>query len=92
MAEQNDKSKPIKDFRAGNIQASIWRNEVQKDGQTVVRHSVRIQKQFRKDDGSYETTEYYFPDELPKLLVLAQRAYEYIVLTESKDVGESVPM
>jgi hypothetical protein len=89
MAEQNEKPKPIKDFRAGNIQAGIWRNEVQKDGQTFVRYSVRIQKQFRKDDGSYEDTSYFFPDELPKLLLLAQRAYEYIVLTESKDVSES---
>ena len=92
MTQQNDKPKPIKDFRAGHIQASIWRNEVQKDGQTILRYSVRIQKQFRKDDSSYEGTNYFFPDELPKLLVLSQRAYEYIVLTESKDAGETVPV
>ena len=55
---QQDKSKPIKDFRSGNIQASIWRNEVDKDGQTVVRHSVRIQKQFRNDEGDYQETNY----------------------------------
>ena len=36
---QQEKVKPIKDFRAGNFQASVWRNEVQKDGQTVVRYT-----------------------------------------------------
>jgi len=86
---QRDDSKPIKDFRAGNIQASVWRNEVQKDGQTVVRHSVRIQKQFRKDGGDYQETNYYFRDDLPKLILVAQKAYEYIALSESRDAEES---
>ncbi|MHC4353328.1 MAG: hypothetical protein ACYS0H_11500 [Planctomycetota bacterium] len=91
MAEE-DKSKPVKDFRAGNIQASIWRNEVEKEGQTVIRHSVRIQKQFKNDGGDYQETPYYFPDDLPKLILVAQRAFEFITLKESKDAGESVPV
>jgi hypothetical protein len=91
MSQQNDKPKPIKDFRAGNIQASIWRNEVQQDGQTRIRHSIRIQKRYRKDDGNYKNTDYWFPDELPRLQLLAQKAFEYIVLTESKD-AEDVPV
>jgi len=89
---QNDKSKPIKEFRAGNITASIWRNEVQKDGQTILRYSIRVQKRFRKDDGSYENTEYYFPKDLPRLQVCVQKAFEYTVLTERKDLDEAVPV
>ena len=91
MSEQ-EQNKPIKDFRAANIQASVWRNEVQKDGQTVVRHSVRIQKQFRNDSGDYQETNYYFRDDIPKLILVAQKAYEYIALTESKEAEESVPV
>ena len=91
MAQQKD-SKPIKDFRAGNIQASVWRNEVDKNGQTVVRHSVRIQKQFRNDKGDYQETDYYFRDDLPKLILVAQKAFEYIALNESKEAEESMPV
>ena len=91
MIQQNDKTKPIKSFKAGNIEASIWRNEVQQDGQTGIRHSTRIQKRYRKDDGSYESTDYWFPNDLPRLQLLAQKAFEYIVLTESKD-AEDVPV
>ena len=91
MSQQND-SKPIKDFRSGGIQASVWRKEVDKDGQTVVRHSVRIQKQYRKEDGDYETTEYYFRDDLPKLVLVAQKAFEFIALAASKDAEETVPV
>ena len=89
---QQDKSKPIKDFRSGNIQASIWRNEVDKDGQTVVRHSVRIQKQFRNDEGDYQETNYYFRDDIPKLILVAQKAFEFISLSESKEAEESIPV
>ena len=91
MSEQN-KEKPIKDFRTGGIQASVWRNEVEKNGQTVVRHSVRIQKQFRKDDGDYQETDYYFRDDLLKLILVAQKAFEFIALSESKDAEELVPV
>ncbi len=90
MSQENNK--PIKDFRAGNVQASIWRNEVEKNGQTVVRHSVRIQKRFRKEDGSYEDTNYFFADELMKISLVAQKAYEFIALRESQDTDEPLPV
>jgi len=91
MSQENS-TKPIKDFRAGNIQASVWRNEVDKNGQTVVRHSVRIQKQYRNDDGDYQETNYFFRDDLPKLILVSQKAFEFISLNESKEAEESVPV
>ena len=91
MTQQNN-NKPIRDFKCGNCQASIWRNEVEKDGQNIVRHSVKIQKQFRNDDGDFQETNYYFRDDLPKLVLVAQKAFEFIALKESKDTEESVPV
>ncbi len=75
--------RPVKSYRVGGIQASIWRNEKERDGQTVLQDSVRIQKQFRNDEGDYQNTDYFFPDDLPKLQLVAQKAYEYIKLRES---------
>jgi len=89
---QEDKSPPIKDFRAGGVQASVWRKEIDKDGQAIVRHSVKIQKQYRKEGGDYKNTEYYFRDDLPKLILVAQKAFEYIALKESQDAEESIPV
>ena len=91
MSEQEN-DKPVKNFRSSNIQASVWRKEVEKDGQTVIRHSVRIQKQFRNDDGDYQETNYYFRDDIPKLILVAQKAFEFIALTESKEAKESIPV
>ena len=92
IMSQEENEKPIKDFRSSNIQASVWRKEVEKDGQTAVRHSVRIQKQFRKDDGDYQETNYYFRDDIPRLILVAQKTFEFISLSESKEAEESIPV
>lgn len=92
MSQQSDKPKPVKEFRAGPVSASVWRNEVQRDGQIRIRYSVRIQKRFHKDDSTYETTEYYFPEDLPKLQLCAQRAFEYTTLKEHKDLQDDLPV
>lgn len=76
------KQKPIKEFRIGGIQIAIWKNESEKNGGTVVQHSIRIQKRFRDDDGEYRDTNNYFPEELLKLALVATKAYEYIALKE----------
>jgi len=90
MSQQNN-SKPVKSFKAGTIQASIWRKETQKDGQTVVRYSIRPQKQFQNDEGQWQNTDYYFPEELPKLQLVIAKAFEFICLKESKDAEAPMP-
>lgn len=93
MSLQDDsKQRPIKSFRAGPIEGSVWRNELISDGQTVVRYSVRIQKQYRKEDGEYENTNYYFPSDLPKLILVARKAFEFVALTESQETDNVIPV
>lgn len=83
MTQQGNQ--PIKTFRIKSISASIWRNDVEKDGVTVVRHSVRIQKRFRQDDGEWKNTDYFFPEDLPKLQLVTAKAFEFVSLKESED-------
>lgn len=73
---------PIKEFRAGKIQASIWKNEKEKNGHTVVQQSVKIQKQYKRSDGEYTKTDYFFAEDLSNLVLVAQKAFEYISLKE----------
>lgn len=90
MAQKN--SKPVKSFSTGNIRASIWRKEVEQDGRTVVRFSVRIQKQYKNDKNEWQNTDYYFPEELPKLETVIRKAFEFISLKESKNAEDSIPI
>ncbi len=85
MAQQNNKPRPVISWRSGCIEASIWRHEFQHNGQTRIRHSTRIEKSYRKKDGSYARTNQYFPYELSRLIVLAQHCHDYIVLSQNKE-------
>ena len=90
MAQQD--KQPIKEFRIGSMSAAIWRNETEQDGNIIVRHSVKIQKRFRKQDGEWENTDYYFPEDLPKLQLIVAKSFEFISLRESKSVDEQIPV
>ena len=82
MAAQNQ---PDKEFRAGTVTAAIWRNEVEKDGRTVVQHTVRVQKRYRDASGEWKTTEYFFPNDLPKLRLVVEKAFEHVSLKGSEE-------
>ena len=77
---------PIKEFKAGSVKAAIWKNEHEEGGRTVVRHSVRISRSYRdRQTGDWKETEYYFANDLPRLALVAQQAFEFIALKESED-------
>jgi len=77
---------PIKEFRVGGVRAAIWRREVEQDGKTIITHSVKIQKTYRdKTTDEWKTTEFFYPADLPKLVLAAQKAFEYVSLRESEE-------
>jgi hypothetical protein len=82
------KNKPIRVFRTGNICASIWCTEVQKNGRTMKRFSVRVQRRFKRQDGKYTDAKYWWPQDLPRIILVTQKAYEYIAL-QGKDAEEA---
>ncbi len=86
MTQQNT-TKPVRTIRCANVTASVWRAKGKKNGRTTVRHTVRIQKRYRRGD-EYENTDYYFPDDLPKLAMVAQEAFRFITLKENTNSEE----
>ena len=80
-----DSNAPEKRFRAGSITAAIWANKIQRNGKTVTRHSVRIQKRFRDKQGQWQVTDTYFPDDLGKLRLVVDKAMAYCLVSETKN-------
>lgn len=85
---QNDKN-PVMKFRAGRVTASVFGHENTKDGRQFVSHSVSFQSRYRdKKTGEWKTSEFYYADDLPRLRLLLDKAYEFIVL-DNKDASTS---
>jgi hypothetical protein len=73
--------KPVMEFRAGTIVASVWQERGGANGKSYPKFSVRIQKRYRDEkSGQWKTTTYFRPDELPKLELVAGKAYEHLTL------------
>ena len=78
---------PVKEFRAGTIRAAIWENEREAEGRQIKRHSVRIDKRYLdRRTGEWRASDYFFADDLPRLRLVVEQAFEFITLHESEDV------
>ena len=81
---------PFRELRSGGIRAAIWRKEVEdSDGRKYFQYSVKITRSY-KDKGVWQETDNFFRDHLPRLMLVAMKAYESIVLNDY-DSGEPEP-
>lgn len=81
------KNAPIKTFRAGQVNASIWEREVEdKKGNKFINHSVKIVKSYKdeKEDEWKETNNYNVNDLMKAVYCLTQ-AYWFIITMSKVD-------
>jgi len=46
----------------------------------------------KNDKGEWQNTDYYFPEELPKLESVVRKSFDFILVKESKEAEESIPV
>lgn len=74
-------NRPIKEFRVRNLSLAIWQNEGTRDGRPVTLHSITLNKRYRdQGTGEWKDSNSFFPDDLPRLRLLLDKAYEHILL------------
>ncbi len=79
------KQAPEKKFRAGAISATVWKNP----GKTGEYRTVQLTRSFRDKNDTWKTTSSFRINDLPKLSVVANKAYEFLVMnSDEKDLNE----
>ena len=77
-------NRPIKEFRVRNLSLAIWQNEGTRDGRPVTLHSITLNKRYRdQETGEWRDSSSFFPDDLPRLRLLLDKAYEHILLRDT---------
>ena len=77
--------KPEAKYRAGTVSATIWANQIVKDGQPRVLSSVSFEKSYKDKEGTWKTTKSLNVQDLPKAIMVLTKAYEHIALREQDD-------
>lgn len=82
-------NRPIKEFRVRNLSMAIWENEgTSRDGRTVTRHSITLNKRYQdQQSGEWRDSSSFFPDDLPRLRLLLDKAYEHLLLSDGDSPG-----
>ncbi|MFC1741185.1 hypothetical protein ACFL3V_01470 [Nanoarchaeota archaeon] len=83
---------PEKTFRAGGISATIWKNQVTtKDGREAEFLSVTFKRSYKdKETDEWKETSSMRAMDLPKAVVVLNKAYEYAVLNGQGDLAPAL--
>jgi hypothetical protein len=74
---------PERKFRAGAVSATVWLNKGQKtNGEESEYNTISIERSYTDKDGKWQSTNTMRVADLPKVLVVIQKAYESIILNE----------
>jgi hypothetical protein len=78
--------RPVKSFRSGAINVSIWENEtINAEGVPTSYKTVSFDRRYKDKNGEWKSTNSLRANDLPKAVLILQKAYEYLVLTESEE-------
>ena len=71
--------KPVKKFKAGGVEAAVWKNKVKANDESVVSYSVKLARTYKDNDGDWQNTASLRTNDLPKAVVALGKAYEFLV-------------
>jgi hypothetical protein len=71
-------SKPEKVFKVGAVRASVFRNIITKNGQSIPLPKVVIEVRYKDKTGQWNGTNSLSLNDLPKAVLALQKAFEYL--------------
>ena len=87
---ERPKNQPEKKIRAGAIAATIWKNEVSGNGKDKeFYYSVSLDRSYKDKSGEWKRTGTLRPMDLPKAVLILNKAYEYLTLEKQSGGDES---
>ncbi len=70
---------PEKTFKAGQLSATIWKNQQDK----FETFNVQLQKNYKDKMGNWKTTNNLSLNDIPKAEIILKKAYEFLVLKDN---------
>ena len=86
---ENLKNAPEKKFSTGVISATVWKNSgTSKEGSPTEYKTITLQRRYTDKDGKWQSTNSLRINDLPRAVLVLNKAYEYIVLKEQTDSSD----
>ena len=72
-------NKPEIVFKIGAVRASVFRNTIQKNGQSIQLPKVVIEVRYKDNAGQWQGTNTLSTNDIPKAVLALQKAFEYLM-------------
>lgn len=82
-------SKPETVFKVGAVRASVFRNAIVQNGQTVPLPKVVIEVRYKDKMGQWSGTNSLSLNDLPKAILALQKAFEYLMEHKGDELVEN---
>jgi len=80
------KKHPEKKFKAGSVSATIWLNSGQdNEGKQTSFRTISFERSYLDKDGNWKTTNSLRVSDIPKGILVLNKAYEYAMLKDEGD-------
>lgn len=77
---------PEKKIRSGAISATIWNNEQDSPTGKVSYKTVAFERSYKDKDGKWQTTNKLRAGDIPKAVLVLNKAYEHLSLGEEAEI------
>ncbi|MDI6451452.1 hypothetical protein [Anaerobaca lacustris] len=83
-------AKPETVFKVGAVRASIFRNTVERNGQSIPLPKVVIEVRYKDKTGQWNGTNSLSLNDIPKAILALQKAFEYLTGHKEPESPESL--
>jgi hypothetical protein len=81
--------KPETVFKVGAVRASVFRNTIERDGQSISLPKVVIEVRYKDKTGQWNGTNSLSLNDIPKAILALQKAFEHLTRHKEREPGEN---
>jgi hypothetical protein len=79
--------RPVAKFRAGQVSAAIWENEITANGRKVTMLKATVERRFKDKDGQWKSSNSFSRNEIPLAIYCLQKSFEHIIEGQKDEDG-----
>jgi hypothetical protein len=88
-SKKKESVKPVMTFKDYPVSVSIWKKNIKVEKKNITVYNSTVVSTYKDDDDEYQTTSNFKEQELLKVSLLTQKAYNWILNAKQKDYDES---
>ena len=79
--------RPVAKFRAGQVSAAIWENEITVNGKKMAMLKATVERRFKDKDGQWKSSNSFARNEIPLAIYCLQKSFEHIIEGQKDEDG-----